>query len=501
LIIFFRRHFFSGFVILAAGIAFLALWPARPLRSENFVFYLPNQRRLIPVWTAGTTPYLPVLQVLELTGQVGMVLQKRSSIEVFVGGMPLKLRRNQTKVEVGKFAITLQEPILRANGQWLAPETFLSTVLPSLIGNQIVYRPGTDRAFLGGVRPISFAVRLQNLPSGVRLIVSFTGTVAIQTAATNGQWIIFLGGAPIQPLEQDFFFQNPYLPKVRFDDQDGRPKLILTPSVTGLDFYPHLSNGGETLVADIVSSNGPLGTTPLRAPQPLTSPGRPAAPPGSPTAPLPLQPAPTLPSVVLDAGHGGADSGARSQDGILEKNLAAQLSGLADSYLSGTKKYRVVLTRPGDSDPDFEQRTAIANTAHPVAFLSFHAGELGNRTPVIVVYTYAPPSPPAAADPGSPAPLFIPWDSAQTTQQAKSEALAQDLQKNFAQVPGMAATRVLQAPVRQLRSIDAPAVAIEVGTLAPAEKAGQISQPDFQKQVASAVVAALQQFSGGTGKP
>jgi N-acetylmuramoyl-L-alanine amidase len=494
-----RRHFSSGSLLLLAGLALFALWSVRLLHSENFVLYLPNQRRLIPLWMAGNIPYLPVLPVLELTGQVGVVVQKRSSIEVFVGTVPLKLRRNQTKVTVGSYDIILQQPILEANGQWLAPTTFLSAVMPALVGQQIVYQPGTNRAFLGGVRPISFTVRLQNLAAGVRLIVSFTGPVAIQTAASNGEWVVFLGGAPVQPLEQDFFLQNPYLIKVRFDDQDGRPKLILTPGAGGLDFYPRLSGGGETLVTDVVSPKGPLGVSPLKTPHPITPPVPPAAAPGAPATP-PLQPAPALPSVVLDAGHGGRDPGAHSEDGILEKNLTAQLAAWADSYLSGTKQYRVVLTRPGDTDPDFEQRTVIANTARPVAFISFHAGELGGRSPVVVIYTYAPPSPPPGADPVSPSPLFVPWELAQTTQQARSEALAQDLQQSFSKIPGIAAVQTLRAPVRQLRSLDAPAVAVEVGTLTPSASAGDLSQPDFQKQVAGAVVSGLLQFTAKAGK-
>jgi N-acetylmuramoyl-L-alanine amidase len=499
--IFSRRRIFSILVLFLAALGFIVFSPTPRLHSENFVFYLPNQRRLVPIWTAGNTPYLPIVQVLEFTGQVGVVIQKRGSVRIFVGGIPLKLRRDQTKVQVGKSTITLQEPIIEANGQWLAPTSFLSAVLPSLIGQEIVYQPGTDRAFLGGVRPVSFSVRLQNLPAGVRLFVTFTAPVTIQTAATNGQWLVLLGGAPVQPMEQDFFFQNPYLTELRFDDQDGRPKLILTPSTMALDFYPHLAAGGETLVADVISPGGPLGVTPGRPRQPLPPPAHPSVPQGLPPAPPGLAPTPVLPAVVLDAGHGGADVGARSQDGILEKNLDAQLAALADSALSATKKYRVVLTRPGDSDPDFEQRTLVANTTRPVAFLSFHAGELGDRSPAIAIYTYDPPSPVPAGSGVSNTALFIPWDWAQAIQQARSQALAQDLQKHLSQISGIGAVRMLQAPVRQLRSIDAPAAAIEVGTLAPSQNAGPIAQSNFQKQVSDAVLAAVEEFSAGGGKP
>src|SRR5205807_5356029 len=60
--------------------------------------------------------------------------------------------------------------------------------------------------------------------------------------------------------------------------------------------------------------------------------------------------------------------------------------------LASTNKYRVVLTRSGDANPTFDERAAAANAARPIAFLSFHAGNLGKRIPRLVVYTYGSPS-------------------------------------------------------------------------------------------------------------
>ena len=47
------------------------------------------------------------------------------------------------------------------------------------------------------------------------------------------------------------------------------------------------------------------------------------------------------------------------------------------------------------------------------------------------------------------------------------------------------------APVRTLRSVNAPAVAIELGRLAPDADATALTNPAFQQQVANAVVQAL----------
>ncbi|MGH9396499.1 MAG: N-acetylmuramoyl-L-alanine amidase [Terriglobia bacterium] len=509
------RQRFSPVILLAAALGiFFLLWPARRLRSENFVFYLPNQRKLIPLEKIGNTVYLPLIPVLNLRGPLAGLQEKRNSLKVWVGGDQLQFHVNQGKVQINKTTVFLQDPILRANGEWMAPEGFLTGVFARMAGAIVVYRAGSDRAFLGGVHPISYTVRIESQPSGARLVIQFTGKVAAETASRNGKWVIFLGNAPIEPLEQTVRFDNPYLKEIQFDDQDGRPKLIITPNVAGMNFYPVLTADQQTLVADFRVPQ-------IAAAPPSASAGHPAAgaagaagPGGAAVggahahaalAPAAPAPPPALPVIVLDAGHGGPDAGARSRDGILEKNLVAALVVKVSNALQATQKVRVVLTRAGDSDPTFEERTTTANAARPIAFLTFHAGEMGARSPVIRVYTYQPSSSGAAPESGTGPPpepsLFVPWNSAQRPQKARSQQLAVDLEQRFAAISGATAPAPMTAPVRQLRSVAAPAVAIELGTLSPDANAGILNQSAFQQQVAAAAAAALEQFVGGAAKP
>ncbi len=451
--------------------------------------------------TVNGTVYLPLLPLLNLNAQVTGLQEKRKSLEVWVGDSRLQLSLRQSKIRFGKNTVDLLQPVLRVNGQWLVPVSFLTLVVPRLTGKRVLYQAGDYRAFIGGIHPVSFTVKLQGQPSGAKLVIQFTGKVSIRTASTNGKWIIFLNGPPVAPMERVIQFNNPYVKEVRFDDQDGRPKLILTPTELGLNFYSQLTQNQQVVIADLVKPQ-PAGSQGLPAQQraaaaaSTTGPG-PGAPSSSAPAPAPtIAPAP-LPAFVLDAGHGGADSGARSRDGILEKNVAAALVQNLALALKATGKYRIVLTRSGDSDPTFEQRSVTANTANPVAFVSFHAGDLGDRSPVIAVYAYQPPSP----APGAGTLLFVPWDSAQETKQVPSQQLAQALEQRFLQMAGVTVRPVTGAPVRQLRSIHAPAAAVEVGTLSPLEDAGVIAQEGFEQQVANAAAAALEQFAGAPAQP
>lgn len=81
-------------------------------------------------------------------------------------------------------------------------------------------------------------------------------------------------------------------------------------------------------------------------------------------------------TVIIDAGHGGEDKGARSAAGLLEKDLVLDVAQrVADRLrMSGLT---VVMTRNDDTFIALEQRTSIANDARGDLFVSIHA----NATP------------------------------------------------------------------------------------------------------------------------
>jgi len=78
--------------------------------------------------------------------------------------------------------------------------------------------------------------------------------------------------------------------------------------------------------------------------------------------------------IVIDAGHGGQDTGTIGPHGLLEKDLcldvALRLGGLIDQKLPGAE---VVYTRKDDTFIPLEDRTKIANDAKADLFISIHA--------------------------------------------------------------------------------------------------------------------------------
>ena len=486
---------------LVITIGMVLLSAPRIARSDNFVIYFPKSHSVLPIRTYGNAQYLPVLRLLNLFGHIDGLKIKRKSLEVWFGSTQIRLRRDNPAIRLNNGRLRLARPVRSIDGEWMVPVEFLTTVLPTLVNETVEYQRGENRIFVGGIRPNTFTLHLSPLQNGAQLTLQFAEQVNIHTAAQNGRWILYLGNHPVEPIKSNFEFSNPYVSQVRFDDQDGQPKLIVTPAAPGFDFYPKLGEGGKVVVASIMKPGSVVARQVPAAPAPpVQLHPIPVTPPVA-NVPRMVTPMPVpnllLPAVVLDAGHGGADNGAQGKNGLLEKNLTAQLVAQAQKALEATGKYRVVLTRPGDIDVDFDQRAAEANIAHPIAFISFHAGDLGPSTPRVMVYSYRPSSPLALAPGAGPHSLFVSWDKVQLRYRAQSNRLAQNLQQDLERTTKVASTPPMQVPVRVLQSIAAPAVAIEVGSFTPNSNSAALTNASFQQEIGAAVVQAVESLQGG----
>ena len=75
--------------------------------------------------------------------------------------------------------------------------------------------------------------------------------------------------------------------------------------------------------------------------------------------------------VVLDAGHGGHDSGNRG-NGYYEKNIALSIALNIGKTLEKTRGFKIIYTRKTDVFVDLIQRANIANKADADLFVSIH---------------------------------------------------------------------------------------------------------------------------------
>ena len=76
-------------------------------------------------------------------------------------------------------------------------------------------------------------------------------------------------------------------------------------------------------------------------------------------------------TIVLDAGHGGYDSGALSQSNKYEKNYTLQMVNAVAARLRSAGA-NVVLTRSGDDYVGLAERAHVSNKLSADAFISIH---------------------------------------------------------------------------------------------------------------------------------
>lgn len=134
----------------------------------------------------------------------------------------------------------------------------------------------------------------------------------------------------------------------------------------------------------IATARSLLAPAPVRMGQQLAAPGNTASVKiGKPRPPLALPKAegpddPRLPLVVIDAGHGGHDPGARGADGRREKDLTLALARGVRRALLDSGRVRVALTRDEDRFLVLQERSGIARRMKADLFVSIHADAAAN---------------------------------------------------------------------------------------------------------------------------
>jgi N-acetylmuramoyl-L-alanine amidase len=83
--------------------------------------------------------------------------------------------------------------------------------------------------------------------------------------------------------------------------------------------------------------------------------------------------------IVIDAGHGGFDSGAVGYSGLQEKDVTLDLARMLHQRLAYHGKIKSFLTRTADYYIPLSDRTAVANQYQADLFISIHVNASKNR--------------------------------------------------------------------------------------------------------------------------
>lgn len=222
-------------------------------------------------------------------------------------------------------------------------------------------------------------------------------------------------------------------------------------------------------------------------------------------------------TVVIDAGHGGRDPGARGRK-TNEKNInlaiAKKLGGM---IAAGHNDVKVIYTRTSDKFVGLETRANIANRNDANLFISIHTNSLKRGSPVRGTETYTLGLAQTKENldvamlensaillednykkryenfnPHS-SESYIMFDLIQNKNMAQSIAFATDVQREFA-AAGRRNRGVRQAGFLVLKATSMPSVLIEVGYISNTEEERYMDSEKGRTELARAIYNAFGRY-------
>jgi len=218
-------------------------------------------------------------------------------------------------------------------------------------------------------------------------------------------------------------------------------------------------------------------------------------------------------TVVIDAGHGGSDTGAQGPRGTLEKDVVLYVARTLAGRLRA-RGLQVVMTRQSDVYVSLERRNAMANDARADLFLSIHANAADDRD-VRGTETYflaldasdegaaqvasrenrafggdAGTGIEAVRDPF----IALVGDLITTEYLEDSSAFARKVQTELAEVEPLRSRGVKQAMFVVLRGVQMPAALVEIGFVTNAQDERTLAAKDGRGLVVEALERAVRAY-------
>lgn len=193
-------------------------------------------------------------------------------------------------------------------------------------------------------------------------------------------------------------------------------------------------------------------------------------------------------TVVLDAGHGGKDSGAVGRTGVKEKDLVLDIALRVRAHLAAAG-VRVVMTRDGDRFWELEDRPFLAARGGGDAFVSIHMNAAASRT-VQGVETFV-----TAAEnypPTSESKLSGKYPAVANNQFNHSNtALGNQLHRAVIGITRADDRGLKHARFVVLRNSAMPAALIECGFLSNPQEEQKLSLPSYRETVAQGIAQGI----------
>ena len=418
--------------------------------------------------------YVSLLEILEPLGKVSSRVDGQNW-RLHFNSTDGVFRNGSARVHIHGRNIDLPAPFFLDNARGLLPVDSLVSVLPALLGIPVVFHSTARRLFIRE-DGTTYSAQLGN-GTAPKLVLNFTSPVNPKIATEPGKLrMTFTRDPVIASGPPTVSFNATSISSASFVESNGAAEITIS---GGVPLLASFGNDGRTITIAPAPSAAPARQTATAIPPANSQPqaASPTAAAGS-TAPAAApQPAPSQPLfAVIDASHGGTETGATLSNTLLEKDVTLAFARqLRQEFES--KGFSQELLRDADITLSTDQRAMATNAARPALYISVHASSDGKGARL-----YTPLLSPTGQDNG----LFVAWDHAQTSflgsSQLAAASIAAELGKDLP-------TRIIPAALRPLGNIVAPAVAIEI-----APRNGDIADltaTDYEQQVAASVVAGI----------
>ena len=418
------------------------------------------------------------------------------------------LTPGQSLATVAGQLMSLPAAPVRDGKTWLVPIDFVARALPRATGTRLELRKPSRLILAGDIRVPRVAGTVQPQGSIARLTLD----VAPQTPHTVTQE----GSKVVIKFEADGL--DAALPASSVPDliQSIRPGE--GPASIAIDLGQRAGTyrasdlpgdrGSVRIIVDVLTATATTTPSPVAPPAAPTPPATPA----TPTEPPPLldiAPVGGIRTVVVDAGHGGEEEGARGPQGTLEKTITLSVARRLKAVIEARLGIRVILTRDADATVGLDERAAVANNNKADLFISLHANASvrGSAAGAEVFYLsldeYGDQAQRIAKGETEALPVFgggvrdievILWEMAQARYIEQSAVLAQAVEGALRERVPMSPRAIQQAPFRVLVGANMPAVLVEMGFITNAEQEKQLSSDAFQTTIVQAIADSIARY-------
>jgi N-acetylmuramoyl-L-alanine amidase len=407
-------------------------------------------------------------------------------------GRVITFTRNWTRITVNGSPIILDAPVRVRKGVWLVPESFVEQVRPRVVTASTAAPSAAPAPAAASAPRMPVAleeVRHRSYPSFTRIVIEASGPLAYRVEAAGPKesrirLLLLAGFARAQEIGDGFIDEvrleragDDALLRVVFEGAAGelRASTLADPPRLVLDFARPVEPAPRERREAVV---------PVRL-------------------------------IVLDAGHGGHDTGAVGPGGLQEKELVLDVTRRVARLLEDKLDVKVLLSRDADQFVTLRDRTTYANRERADLFVSIHANahresasagvetyflsseatdgtarQVAALENSVVQLEKTPARPSGRLD----AVKAILWDLAQSEFQQESSRLAEVVQDSVTQSLRIPNRGVKQAGFYVLGGAAMPAILVEIGFVTNPKEERRLKETKYRDEIARAIFAGLAEY-------